>query len=153
MGGNVLIISEDCNTLQPNDRAGGGTIIFTFDTPTTVYSMGLLDEQKSTQITLTNVHDVERAIYSDPVGNNGFTSVEIDLEEVVQIQVNRKGSGGISYLIVEDKRCVSDNDDASFLKQKEPNDDDDYYDYITDIHAHDDDYERFGFSTDDDHND
>ena len=41
--GNVLIISEDGDTSDPDDDAAGGTIKVEFDEPSTVEAIGLLD--------------------------------------------------------------------------------------------------------------
>ncbi len=44
--GNVLIVSEDGDSSDPDDNGGGGSICFTFDEPTDVKNLTVLDNEE-----------------------------------------------------------------------------------------------------------
>ena len=48
--GNVLIISQDGNPLDPNDNEGEGVLIFQFDPPRAIETLGLLDNDEGTVV-------------------------------------------------------------------------------------------------------
>ena len=48
--GNVLIISEDGDSSDPDDNASGGTLSFTFDDETTVESLTFLDNEEGATV-------------------------------------------------------------------------------------------------------
>ena len=49
--GNVVIISEDDNSSDPDDHVWGGTLLFTFDVPVDLKEVGLLDNEEGTIFT------------------------------------------------------------------------------------------------------
>ena len=98
--GNVLIISEDGDESDPDDRATGGTINIEFDEPSTVRAIGLLDIEESGG--LVNLFDEEsnliKTINIEPVGDG--RSFELDIEEsgVARLELNLAGSGALTSL-------------------------------------------------------
>lgn len=70
--GNVLIISTDENANAPNDHAMGGVMMFTFDPPRDIDSVGLLDNEDGVVfMTCTKDGDVSLTLVEDS-GNNSF---------------------------------------------------------------------------------
>lgn len=68
--GNILIISEDGDSNDPDDNAGGGTIIFTFDNPVNIDQVSILDvddEEAGGTVTA----------FSDSAGNNPLVEVDV----------------------------------------------------------------------------
>jgi len=59
--GNILIISEDGSSVQPDDNKFGGILKFVFDEPTSVDSVGLLDIERKFQIICILVSFLHRA--------------------------------------------------------------------------------------------
>ncbi|MCS7466785.1 hypothetical protein NZK35_09035 [Stieleria sp. ICT_E10.1] len=99
--GNVLIISEDGDSNDPDDEAHGGTITFTFDTAVRIDHIGLLDidtnENGGTVVTvLTN--SGQQSFNIAALGNNSFQQIPIDVDEVTSLVVTFPGSGAITEL-------------------------------------------------------
>ncbi|QDV43205.1 Serine-aspartate repeat-containing protein I precursor [Stieleria neptunia] len=99
--GNVLIISEDGDSNDPDDEAHGGTITFTFDNAVRIDHIGLLDidtnENGGTVVTvLTN--SGQQSFNIAALGNNSFQQIPIDVDEVTSLVVTFPGSGAITEL-------------------------------------------------------
>lgn len=95
--GNVLIISEDGDSSDPDDAGGGGTIVFTFDTPVSICSVGMLDAEEQFGTIETFDSEGERISISSvlALGNNSVQDVMIDDHAVAELRINLAGSGGV----------------------------------------------------------
>ncbi len=99
--GNVLIISEDGDSANPDDDARGGTIVATFDEPSTVNSITLLDtETPGARVDLFAEDGTLLASFSVPTIPNGDAQVLSlgDTEGVKTVEVNFPSSGAIDEL-------------------------------------------------------
>lgn len=99
--GNVLIISEDGDSNDPDDEAHGGTITFTFDNAVRIDHIGLLDidtnENGGTVVTLMT-NSGQQSFNIAALGNNSFQQIPIDVDEVTSLVVTFPGSGAITEL-------------------------------------------------------
>lgn len=98
--GTVLIISEDGDTSDPDDNAGGGTIRAQFDGLAFVDSIGLLDiEEPDGLITFYGEDDsVIAEIEIDALGDNSLQQVSLGVENVSYLDIFFPGSGAITEL-------------------------------------------------------
>ena len=95
--GNILIVSEDNDSSDPDD-AIGGTITFTFDNPSKVYDIKVVDTEEGGTITATLADGSTVAIDIPKIGNGAIDQVLIDLDDVVALEVMLAGSGAIDDL-------------------------------------------------------
>ena len=99
--GNILIISEDGDSSDPDDEAQGGTITFTFDNPVRVDQIDLLDidsdEAGGSIVTLLTSSGTQ-SIGIPALGNNSFQTVDINVDDVVSMTVEFVSSGAITEL-------------------------------------------------------
>ncbi|MGB5592926.1 MAG: SdrD B-like domain-containing protein, partial [Crocosphaera sp.] len=95
--GNILIISEDGDSSDPDDNAGGGTITFTFDNAVNVNSLSFVDIEESGGKVFTTDADgnVTTTNIAAP-GDNSFQTLTINDDDVVKLEVDLVGSGSIS---------------------------------------------------------
>ncbi|MBD1996656.1 esterase-like activity of phytase family protein [Leptolyngbya sp. FACHB-541] len=98
--GNVLIISEDGNSSNPDDNGEGGTVSFQWDSLVGVVSVGLLDiEEAGGTVTL---YDSERTaiktIEIPPLENNSFQQLSLNATGVSAMDIFLVGSGAITDL-------------------------------------------------------
>jgi hypothetical protein len=98
--GKVLILSEDKDSNDPDDNAGGGTIIATFDEPLRVDSIALLDIEESGGTV--KAYDANGglviSVVIPPVGNNGYQVLPIGATGVSRLEVKMTGSGALADL-------------------------------------------------------
>ncbi len=95
--GNVLIISEDGHTHDPDDNYQGGTLGFRFDTPVSICSVGLIDVTQSFG-TIEVFDTLGFLISSTPIldyGSNGVQEVMINEDAVSELRINLPGDGGV----------------------------------------------------------
>lgn len=97
--GNVLIISEDGDSSDPDDEAHGGTFTFTFDGTTCVERLTFLDNEEGARVTLFDAdgHEIDH-FHVGRTGNNGQHVQEIDVDGVYRMEVTLHGSGAIDNL-------------------------------------------------------
>ncbi|WP_165440603.1 SdrD B-like domain-containing protein [Rubripirellula amarantea] len=99
--GNILIISEDGHSYDPDDEAQGGTFTFDFDSPATVNYLDLLDidsnESGGSVVTLTTTSGTQ-TVSIPAVGNNSFQRVAIDATDVTSMEVHFVSSGAIAAM-------------------------------------------------------
>ncbi|MEM9137768.1 MAG: SdrD B-like domain-containing protein, partial [Cyanobacteria bacterium P01_F01_bin.42] len=98
--GNILIISEDGDSSDPDDNADGGTFVFSFDSPRSLSSLGFVDiEERGGEI---RAFDASGALISDvdiPATRDGEQQrVNFDVDGVSRLEVELAGSGAISKL-------------------------------------------------------
>lgn len=98
--GNVLIISEDGDTSDPDDDAAGGTIKIEFDEPSTVSSIGLLDVEVSGGSV--EFFDAESnfidALEIEPQKNGSSFELYPDVLGVSYLELDLAGSGALTSL-------------------------------------------------------
>ena len=97
--GNVLILSEDGNSTNPDDNAVGGTFIFTFDEAMNIASLDVLDSEEGGSIEAMDLNGVplgSTAIVKTADGELGTTDINVD--GVSQLVVTLNGSGAIAEL-------------------------------------------------------
>ena len=99
--GNVLILSEDGNSNNPDDSAMGGTIFFDWDTPVDIQSIGLLDvESGGGNIAFYDNSDRLLQSYdtSHITDNGGAALVDIGLNEISKMELELTGSGAMTEI-------------------------------------------------------
>lgn len=97
---NILIISEDGDSSDPDDRSRGGTLIFTFDTPTDIDDIRMLDVD-SGRNTITFYNAAGQKIGSRNIprrGNNSIQTLNLNVQGVSRMEVKLCGSGAITDL-------------------------------------------------------
>lgn len=97
--GNVLIISEDGDSSDPDDNASGGTLSFTFDDETTVESLTFLDNEEGATV---KFYDENGTYIGEQwvggTGDNSQNIVNFNVEGVYRMDVHLCGSGAIDNL-------------------------------------------------------
>ncbi|MGD1859271.1 MAG: choice-of-anchor I family protein [Leptolyngbyaceae cyanobacterium] len=98
--GKVLILSEDGDSADADDNAGGGTVRAQFDGLANVDSIGLLDiEEADGLITFYGEDDsVITEIAIDALGDNSLQQVSLGVEAVSYLEIAFPGSGAITEL-------------------------------------------------------
>ena len=98
--GNVLIISEDGDSRDPDDSAAGGTISFEFEKLAKVTGVGLLDidERGSTISFFDDDSSLIKTVEIENLGNNSFQELALDVEGVARMDINLAGSGAVTEL-------------------------------------------------------
>jgi len=96
--GNVLIISEDGDSTDPDDAARGGTLTFEFDDLVGVASVGLLDiDESGSAITFFAGDDsVLETVEIPEMGDNSLQELAVAVENVSRIEIALAGSGAIT---------------------------------------------------------
>jgi len=100
---NILIISEDGDSQDPDDRARGGKLILTFDTPTAIDEIGLLDVD-SGRNTIYLYDAAGRRISKVNIprrGDNSHQVLALNAEGVSRLELVLCGSGAITDLIFD----------------------------------------------------
>ena len=101
--GKILIISEDANSANPDDNAGGGTLIFTFDQPVNVYQVQILDIDEGTPATLTAFdagnHVIGAVGMANSLGDNSFQTVTLGASGVRRLEIHFPGSGAVGGIV------------------------------------------------------
>ena len=100
--GNVLIISEDADSSDPDDNAAGGTLIFTFDNPVQLDEVGLLDLDSNETSTITlfgSSNNVLQTINVSGLGNNAAQTVLLDTDSVARMEIDLAASGAVTNLV------------------------------------------------------
>ena len=98
-GDNVLIVSEDNDSSDPDDNARGGTIFFTFDVPSLIESLVVVDAEEGGTISLFDAEGVLIRVINIPTAaDGGLRTIEIDVANVARMDVSI-GSGGLDDLV------------------------------------------------------
>jgi hypothetical protein len=100
--GKILIVSEDGDSTDPDDNEYGGKLVFTFDYPTDVNAIGILDNEKTTTIDVLTADGGKTTISDGHGGDNGFELVGIWKKEVVKMVLTLSGSLGVTSLDLAD---------------------------------------------------
>ena len=124
--GNVLIISEDGDASDPDDNVGGGTITATFDEPSTLNSIDVLDvEEPGGTVELFDADNGVIATLTIPaVGDGEILNFNFgDISGVSKMVITLQGSGAVDTLRFtpdvpddnEDPSTVIAEDDVALL--------------------------------------
>ncbi|MEM9212783.1 MAG: hypothetical protein AAGD25_00270 [Cyanobacteria bacterium P01_F01_bin.150] len=108
--GQVLIISEDGDSADPDDNIRGGTLMFNWDGGVSLESIGLLDiEESGGVVTIYGEDDMTVLATVDIPGleNNSYQSLSIGTDAVGKIDVSLVGSGAITEIILGDTEAAS----------------------------------------------
>lgn len=93
---NILIISEDNHSHDPDDNGKGGSIFITFDEPETLESMTFIDTEDRPKLYLTLEDGSVEKIYGPETSNGGVAKdFAINVEGVVSVEIVLKSSGAI----------------------------------------------------------
>jgi len=105
--GNVVIISEDDDSSDPDDHAYGGSLLFTFDAPVDLQEVGLLDNEEGTIFTALLASGATVQKIAGQGGDNSYEAIEFGgsspvgaLDNVVQLNITMGGSGAITHLFM-----------------------------------------------------
>lgn len=94
--GKALIISEDGDSSDPDDNAGGGTLVFEFDSAAHVQSLNVIDFERGGCIRLYDENgDLIDTVEIGCTEDGGQLSVEIGVEGVYRMEVDFPSSGAI----------------------------------------------------------
>jgi len=97
--GNILIISEDGDSSDPDDNAGGGVITFDLDNAVDFNSINLVDiEEAGGEVRTTDTDGNVTTTAIPAPGDGSLQTLNIDDSDVVKIEVDLVGSGAISGL-------------------------------------------------------
>lgn len=106
--GNILIISEDRDQDDPDDHYAGGTFIFTFENPTKIHEVQLLDidaNETTGKLVAYDQRDNKLGTFRmQPFGNNSVQIVPINLENVVRLEIHLQSSGAVAALSFCDEK-------------------------------------------------
>ena len=96
--GNVLIISEDGDTSDPDDNAQGGTLSFKWDTSVDITGVDLLDiDESGGSITFFDHRDRAMETIEIPeLEDNSFQELGLDVESVSRMDILLAGSGAVT---------------------------------------------------------
>ncbi|MEL6235426.1 MAG: Ig-like domain-containing protein, partial [Pseudomonadota bacterium] len=115
--GKVLIISEDGNSADPDDNAGGGTFYFTFETPSTVTSLTFLDtEEPVPTVRLYDANDALIAALAGPsTPDGGLADMMLNRDGVARMEIDLQGSGAIAGLAFAETVAAEQVSDSAFI--------------------------------------
>lgn len=124
--GKVLILSEDRDSNDPDDNAGGGTFIFSFDRPADLASMTFLDTEEPSPVL--RFFDENGGLITTIVGpstpNGGQAVANFNVTGVSRLEVELKGSGAVDNLKYSfPELCVEKEDTATVTITVEGEDD------------------------------
>ena len=100
--GNVLIVSEDADSTDPDDDFGGGTLIFDFDFPVYLDEVGILDIDVGHGGTVEAFDAAGVSVGSAPIldpGNNSVQTVQLGAAGVRRLVVTLVSGGALTEII------------------------------------------------------
>jgi len=99
--GKVLILSEDRDSSDPDDNAGGGTFIFDFDRPAVLEGMSFLDtEEPGAELRFFDADgNLITTVQGPPTPDGGQAFAQFDISGGARLEVQLQGSGAIDNLI------------------------------------------------------
>jgi len=93
--GNLLIVSEDNDSNDPDD-AVGGVITFDFDNPSRIFDLKVVDTEEGGTVELFDADGASLGVIDLPnLQDGGLEQVMIDVDGVSQMVVTLNGSGAI----------------------------------------------------------
>lgn len=100
--GNVLIISEDRDSRDPDDNAEGGKLSFSFDEGADVKSLTFLDVEEGALVKFYDENGSLIACKKVYTPNNGQCDAQFDVDGVYRMDVILYGSGAVDNLVFAD---------------------------------------------------
>tara|TARA_R110002049_G_scaffold10127_1_gene50109 strand:- start:67662 stop:70604 length:2943 start_codon:yes stop_codon:yes gene_type:complete len=105
--GGLLIVSEDGDSTDPDDNAGGGSLFFDFEEGVRVKSLTFKDiEETGSEGTRMIFFDADGNEignhFVDPTGDGGERTVQLNVTGVARMEVRFQGSGAIDNLTWDD---------------------------------------------------
>jgi hypothetical protein len=118
----LLIISEDGDSGDPDDNAGGGVIAFDFEDLSHIKSLTFKDiEEGSGDGTRMNFYDADNNVIDNhfvgPTGDGGERIVGLNVPGVARMEVVFQGSGAIDNLVFDD--CYKPDDGPTAVDDSE----------------------------------
>ncbi len=117
--GNVLIISEDGDSGDPDDNLRGGELIFEFTKPVLFASIGILDIDGD-EGNFVQAFDASGNLLAEspllPLGNNSVQTIELKADEVSRLVVQFSSSGAVTDL----HYCRFIDGDHDGLEEEDP---------------------------------
>ena len=111
--GNILILSEDGDSSDPDDNAGGGTFVFEFTGPATVNALDFIDQGAGAEIRLYDEDGALIAEIDTPAGaDNTVFAQAIGVSGVFRMEVTLPGSGALANLDYTIENADIGNDDT-----------------------------------------
>lgn len=108
--GNVLIISEDNDSQDPDDNADGGIFYFNFDFPVNLESVDVVDiENNNSFLEITQLDGTLTVVDVPNIGNNEVRTIHIDIANVVSFTFDIRGSGAIDNIATSYKEEIECN--------------------------------------------
>ena len=102
--GKVLIVSEDGDSNDPDDRGAGGDLIFDFDQPTDILAVQLLDIDSSEAATVT-VFDENGSVIAiataNDLGDNSVQTVQLGAVGARSMEVHFSSSGALAAIFID----------------------------------------------------
>ncbi len=99
---NVLIISEDADTGDPDDNGNGGTLIFTFDEPLPIDAVQMLDIDRGEVAWITGYDAAGNSLGMVTVNGAGDNSVQtkaVNFDNVSRLEVELSSSGALAGIV------------------------------------------------------
>ena len=103
--GQIVILSEDGDSRDPDDSAHGGSLRFHFSGAITVESFILVDIDKPFQVFFEYNDDSEETIDRPGVGASQFGKIDVYRDDVTAMTIQFPGSGALDDL----RLCVDDD--------------------------------------------
>ena len=106
--GNVLILTEDDDSSDPDDNLPGGVIDFDFSEDVNVDSLVLIDVNEGTEVIGRDSDGQE--VGSVTVGSfedGQFETIELNFEDVRSLEIVFTGSGAVDDIVIE--KCVDED--------------------------------------------
>ncbi|MEM9497521.1 MAG: Hint domain-containing protein [Pseudomonadota bacterium] len=101
--GNALIISEDGDSSDPDDNAGGGTLAFEFANTAAIRSLTFLDIEGGATVRFFDLSGAQITEVSVPGTPDGGQRVqEFDVPSVFRMEVVLPNSGALDQLVFDD---------------------------------------------------
>lgn len=98
--GNLLIVSEDNDSSDPDD-AVGGVITFDFDNPSRIFDLKVVDTEEGGTVELFDANGNSLGVIDLPnLADGGLEQVMIDVDGVSQMVVTINGSGAIDDICI-----------------------------------------------------
>ncbi|MEL6451338.1 MAG: Hint domain-containing protein [Pseudomonadota bacterium] len=96
----ALIISEDGDSHDPDDEAGGGTLRFDFDDPSSINRLTFLDIEEGAKVKFFDADGhLIKTVDVHKTDDNGQIIVDFDVDDVARMDVVLHGSGAIDNLV------------------------------------------------------
>ncbi|MEM9291362.1 MAG: SdrD B-like domain-containing protein [Acidobacteriota bacterium] len=127
--GHLLIISEDGDSSDPDDNAGGGTLTFDFANPVDVTSVTVVDiDSNESSGTIRTFDAIGQLLTTSPMvnlGGNSVQAVSVGATGVSSMEIEFPKSGGVGPISLCATTPPGDDDDDDDNPPPPPGDDDD----------------------------